>query len=492
GKTLNLWPKLLDHYNKDVSYVHVDHLGSTDVITNSLGEVVQEISFDAFGEKRLPNNWQIKDTSIKLSAIDITNRGYTGHEMAEEVGIIHMNGRIYDPRLGRFLQADPYIDGMTDSQGYNRYSYVRNNPLAFTDPTGFKRSGGLKRLQKITSLWGLLTPKNGWISDLYIAIATVTCGPCGAIATAQVTIASGGNLTQGLIAGAKAYARKYIAGKVGGRFGQAVFNGTFDALNGGKFGRGFVGSYFNYNGSNFVIGAIVGGIISKATGGKFLNGAVTGTFRAAYQGGSNSVAKGSDITTGITIDGGQTKNVTQSNLSDEERKKRVDFSRKFVQITGEYQMDIDLVRNSVDEFAQTDEGWSLLKGNKITIQAIRTSYNNAGSESDSPITINVMSSSLAKAYGENNFVKLSGLRSVTHELVHKLTTYNYIKSNGFANGLYNQPNAMDKQIVEGHVMATTNRILKQHAILNKIPLSKVGERTHYDRAVLTPNANILL
>ena len=55
----------------------------------------------------------------------------------EDMGIIHMNGRVYDSRLGRFLQADPHIQAPFMTQSLNRYSYVLNNPLNATDPSGF-------------------------------------------------------------------------------------------------------------------------------------------------------------------------------------------------------------------------------------------------------------------------------------------------------------------------------------------------------------------
>jgi hypothetical protein len=50
-----------------------------------------------------------------------------------------MNGRVYDYNVGRFLSVDPYIQG-SGSQGINPYSYIMNNPLAGTDPSGYSIS----------------------------------------------------------------------------------------------------------------------------------------------------------------------------------------------------------------------------------------------------------------------------------------------------------------------------------------------------------------
>ena len=57
--------------------------------------------------------------------------------MLDQLDLVHMNGRIYDPQLARFMSADPIIQDPTHSQSYNRYTYVWNNPTNLTDPTGF-------------------------------------------------------------------------------------------------------------------------------------------------------------------------------------------------------------------------------------------------------------------------------------------------------------------------------------------------------------------
>ncbi|MDI9312706.1 MAG: RHS repeat-associated core domain-containing protein [Limnohabitans sp.] len=63
-------------------------------------------------------------------------RGFTGHEMLPEYGLINMNARFYDPANGRMLRPDNFVSDPFNSQGYNRFSYANNNPLKFTDPDG--------------------------------------------------------------------------------------------------------------------------------------------------------------------------------------------------------------------------------------------------------------------------------------------------------------------------------------------------------------------
>ncbi len=65
-----------------------------------------------------------------------TTKGFTDHEHLDAVNLIHMNGRVYDPLIGRFLSPDDYVQFPESSQSYNRYTYVLNNPLSYTDPTG--------------------------------------------------------------------------------------------------------------------------------------------------------------------------------------------------------------------------------------------------------------------------------------------------------------------------------------------------------------------
>jgi RHS repeat-associated protein len=115
----------------------LDHLGSTDRIVDSAGNILTAESFGAFGSRR-KLSWAGIPTASDLAKIAaVTRVGFTGHEQLDNVDLIHMNGRVYDPRIGRFISADPYLTQPFHSQGLNRYSYVLNNPLSFIDPSGF-------------------------------------------------------------------------------------------------------------------------------------------------------------------------------------------------------------------------------------------------------------------------------------------------------------------------------------------------------------------
>ena len=113
-------------------------LGSTDIITNATGSVVAQMSFDAFGKRRslLTLADLVKADYDTLNAL--TTQGFTGHEMVDEAGVIHMGGRIYDPKLARFMSADPIVSDLTNVQRLNRYSYVLNSPLSLVDPSGYE------------------------------------------------------------------------------------------------------------------------------------------------------------------------------------------------------------------------------------------------------------------------------------------------------------------------------------------------------------------
>jgi len=118
-------------------YLHRDHLGSPEMITNASGNSVVKLSFSAYGERR-DADWDGPITSSHLtSATNVTRHGYTDHLHLDSVKLVHMGGRVYDPVIGRFLSRDPYIDGVDSSQGANGYAYVWNNPLTRWDPTGF-------------------------------------------------------------------------------------------------------------------------------------------------------------------------------------------------------------------------------------------------------------------------------------------------------------------------------------------------------------------
>jgi RHS repeat-associated protein len=138
---------------REVRYQHLDRLGSLDAVTSSVtspgvppaspSESATEVlvdahGYDPFGKPRAREWTPSQDRLHPGGEGGITPaRGFTGHEHLDNLYLIHMNGRVYDYRLGRFLSVDPIISDPANSQSINPYSYLGNNPLSGTDPTGY-------------------------------------------------------------------------------------------------------------------------------------------------------------------------------------------------------------------------------------------------------------------------------------------------------------------------------------------------------------------
>jgi RHS repeat-associated protein len=111
-------------------YVLKDHLGSASVVTNASGATVGEQRYYPFGETRLTTG------SI------FTDKLFTGQREMAGLGIYHYQARFYSPYINQFLSADTIVPGYSNPQNLNRYSYVTNNPLRYTDPTGHRPEDG--------------------------------------------------------------------------------------------------------------------------------------------------------------------------------------------------------------------------------------------------------------------------------------------------------------------------------------------------------------
>jgi len=122
-----------------MSYMLEDHQGSISTIASKTGAVDVNESFSAFGTRRNPATWSGAPIAGDLNTIaGLSRQGYTFQTaLGQSMGLNHMNGRVEDAILGRFLSPDPHVPDPTDAQSYNRYSYVNNNPVTMSDPSGF-------------------------------------------------------------------------------------------------------------------------------------------------------------------------------------------------------------------------------------------------------------------------------------------------------------------------------------------------------------------
>ena len=300
-------------------YFHTDHLGSISVITDQSGNVLERLSYDAWGKRRFANGADDPSGSITSQ----TTRGFTDQEELGVGGLVHLNGRIYDPLFGRMLSADPTVPDPLNAQAWNRYSYVGNDPLTFTDPTGFSW------LTHFFHAVASFLQANPLVrSVLQIGITTILSFIPGAnmilvamASAAIVTGLSGGHILDVMkaaaIAGATAWAFQQVGDSTGFHdvvkfsnlakvgiqnfvlniAGHAVVGCLSAVASGGRCGAGAIAGAAGAAASPLVneafpdvrtnlaqrlegsaVSGAIGGLASLAGGGKFQDGAVTAAF----------------------------------------------------------------------------------------------------------------------------------------------------------------------------------------------------------------------
>jgi RHS repeat-associated protein len=319
-------------------YWHKDHLGSPMVITEGAGAVTERLAYEPFGKRRNANG--TTDANGALTATS-TRRGFTGHEHDDEVGLINMNGRIYDQAIGRFLSADPTLQAPNYMQSYNRYAYMWNSPLNGTDPSGYSNVfADYDRLKNYVvaasfgpllykPVYQALTGKYGYqIKSVAISYGATWCGAwaslCAGAGQAGLAKAYGASnkdaAKAGAIAAAMVQGNKYIgdatsntttysesgggsvtftdsmtAGQMlANTAGHAALGCASASASGGSCRSGALAGGFSAAWTNYGTGAtgnltfdlmqnmVVGGIGAELGGGQFANGAVTGAFGYLY------------------------------------------------------------------------------------------------------------------------------------------------------------------------------------------------------------------
>lgn len=238
-------------------FVEKDNLGSILKIYGIDASKVFDATYDVWGRQTVTRN------TIGFL------RGYCGHEMLNDFDIINMNGRLYDPILGRFFSPDNYVQMPDNSQNFNRYTYCLNNPLKFTDPSG--------------ELFGI---------DDIVWIGAGISALMGAM-EAKIT---GTPVWKGALVGGLSSFASYGVGSLFGHsvgtFGHELLragahgltSGTLNYLNGGNF---FAGAMSGFSASMMGAGAqalhfkadamlastaMAGGLASWAVNGNFMDG----------------------------------------------------------------------------------------------------------------------------------------------------------------------------------------------------------------------------
>ncbi len=253
-------------------YLHRDYLGTIFAITKDSPNgnmptseqdvLVERRHFDAWGGLvMLQKEGETEAVFFEEVQFDdelYLDRGYTGHEHLASVSLIHMNGRLYDAKLRRFLAPDNFIQDPYNTQNFNRYAYVYNNPLIYNDPSGeirktFKKVWNFTREawsftgHAMLGIYGVIGYFEGTLSfNKWSDTGKFVFGASVLIASGAGAFAIGGAIKAG-----------YIAGSLNALYN---FDGSFNWQLVGYFSAGFIGAYAGVALNSVSLGMGIGGL----------------------------------------------------------------------------------------------------------------------------------------------------------------------------------------------------------------------------------------
>ena len=268
--------------------------------TNENGNITKELGYDAWGRRRNPDTWACYEFSNRnASSYD---NGFTGHEHIDWFDMINMDGRMYDPVVGRFMSPDPYVQAPDFTQSLNRYAYCINNSLSLTDPSGYNWIEST-----FSAIVGIAVgiETGGLASGVYGAIVGGALG--GASASLMSSIFNGANLWQtakstftGAFWGAASGTVNFEIGNIENVFSRIAAHtaaeGAMEGIRGGHVEHGLLMGLTSSTGGALIekysfhinnitqvfLNATLTGLVTELGGGKFCNGAMTGAFYAMF------------------------------------------------------------------------------------------------------------------------------------------------------------------------------------------------------------------
>ncbi len=250
-----------------IYYLYTDFQGSILAATDNTGIVVARQNFDAWGRRRNPSTWLYSSVPAVPTWL---MRGYTGQEHLNSFGLINLNGRMYDPVLGRMLSPDPHIIGKFSSQGYNRYQYALNNPLVFVDKDGefpwhIVIGAAIGGVVNVVTHWDKIG--GSWEKGLAAFGVGAAAGAVAAV-TGQYTVVALGGTAAASSSVAAGIAYGGISGAAGAGAG-SIIQGTGNAI---LFQEPYtLNKFVSDTKMGFFGGSVLGGASSKLNGAPWIN-----------------------------------------------------------------------------------------------------------------------------------------------------------------------------------------------------------------------------